>query len=140
MIKVALLLMPILVTGSVFLILYNNVYSGRLILAILMFLNLGVVLAPARRGILKSTLPWAKVSSLCLIGGLAAVLALEILFPRILPHEYDQVLDLSKSFLRNSESLSAANSVVFNNADQRIHHATNLRDWFFCFLLFLIIV
>jgi hypothetical protein len=123
MIKVALLLMPILLTGSAFLVLYNNVYNGRLILAILVFLNLGVVLAPARRGILKSALPWAKVSSLCLIGGLAAILTLEIMFPRILPHEYDQVLDLSKSFLRNGESLSAENSVVFDNSDQRIQHS-----------------
>lgn len=125
MIKAAFLLFPIVVTGSLFLILYNNIYQGRLILLALMLLNLGFIVIPASRGVMRSALPWARVSSLCLTSGLAALLAVEILFPLILPHEYNKILDLSKSFLRNGESFSAADSVVFDNSDQKMRYSEN---------------
>jgi hypothetical protein len=120
MIKVALLLLPIVVTTSAFLSLYNNVYHGRLILVVLMLLNLGMLLVPAGGGKLRSAVTWARFSSICLISVAAVVLVIEIIFPQVWPREYNQILELSKRFLQNDEPVSVTNTVLFDNLDQKI--------------------
>ncbi|MBI4964198.1 MAG: SGNH/GDSL hydrolase family protein [Desulfomonile tiedjei] len=125
MIKAALLLFPIVVTGSLFLILYNNTYHGRMILIGLVLLNMGILMVRAGRGRLRDALAWARFSALCLIGGLAALLLVEALFPLVLPREYNQILDLSKSFIHRGEPKVDPRTVVFENPDQRIRHPQN---------------
>ncbi|MGO9120359.1 MAG: SGNH/GDSL hydrolase family protein [Desulfomonilaceae bacterium] len=125
MTSVTFLSLPIVLTASLFLILYNNTYNGRLILFIVLLFNTSILLIPVKRSLFKSALPWARLSSLCLIGGIAAILALDVLFPLVLPREYNQIMDLSKSFMPSVSSLAATESVVFNNSDQKMRNSAN---------------
>jgi len=125
MTRVTFLLLPLILTASLFLILYNNIYNGRLILFILALANLAILAVPTKRSLLKSGLPWARLSSLCLISCIVAVLALETLFPVVFPCEYNQIMDLSKSFTPSGSSMTASNPVVFDNSDQKIRNSAN---------------
>jgi hypothetical protein len=80
MTSITFLSLPIVLTASLFLILYNNTYNGRLILFIALLFNMSILLIPVKRTLFKSGLPWARLSSLCLIDGIAAILALDVLF------------------------------------------------------------
>lgn len=125
MISATLLLFPIVMTGSLFLILYNNLYYGRSILLALLLLNVGFLFISGKRRLLGPALPWARFSSSCLIGVLGAILALEGLFPLVLPRDYNQILDLSKGFMGNGESFAPAGSMVFDNSDQHVRYSGN---------------
>jgi hypothetical protein len=56
---------------------------------------------------------------------MAAILVLETIFPLVFPREYNEIMDLSKSFMPSSSPLTAPNAVVFGNSDQKIWNSAN---------------
>ncbi len=123
MTNITFLLLPIALTTSLFLVLYNNVYNGQLILFILALSNLSILILPKNRRVPKSGLPWAKLSSLCLTGAIITITVIEALFPLVFPNEYNKIMDLSKSFMSSGNSLTTLNSVIFDNSDQKIRNS-----------------
>ncbi len=117
------MLLPVALTTSLFLVLYNNVYNGQLILFILALFNLSILVLPNNSIVPKSGLLWAKVSSLCLTAAILTITIIEAQFPLVFPNEYNQIMDLSKSFMSSGNSLASLDPVIFNNSDQRIRNS-----------------
>lgn len=123
MIKAASLLFPLVGTASLFLVLFNNTYHGLAILAALLLLNLAIVLIPGKRLPARFYPEWAKSAALCVAALLATILAIEILFPLVLPYRFNEVAELSKGFMESPEAGLATQHKVFTNAEQRTRDA-----------------
>lgn len=121
-------LLPVVGSTILFLVLYNNLAYGTLILVILILLNAAVLAIPnARRP--RVAVSWAKLGSLCTLAVLGAFLAVESLFPAVWPHEYAQVRDLSKVVQRRSkEDLQWFQVVYTNGFDRKVQPAGLRRD------------
>ncbi len=113
-------LCPCLFSLPLFLILYNNVYYGNLILIILVLLNLTVFIIPRVLVAPGRVVSVSKFASLCIISVISAVLIIEILFPFIWPREYASVLDLSKTFMNLPTRNVPGDAVLFKNAEQKL--------------------
>jgi hypothetical protein len=118
--KVFVPLFPSLPTVPLFLVLYNNCFYGCLSLIGLIALNLIVVVMPRLGFAHPRAISWGSASSFCMIGGLAAILIIETLFPVMLPKEYASVLELSKDLTNPPSGQYANGPVLFDNLDQRL--------------------
>ena len=119
MIKAVALIFPLVGTASLFLVLYNNSYHGLATLMVLAILNVAIILIPRKRFPVAWGLEWAKASALCAVAALVALVGLEMLFPRVLPHRFNEVMDLSKDFIVDSEGGLTRQHTVFPNAEKR---------------------
>ena len=117
--KVLVAIVPCVVTVVLFLILFNNFNHGRVILVALIALNVGFIFVRAASRFAAVFTIHAKAVSFCCISVLATVLAIEILFPRVLPKEYAQIRDLTKHVVGNCSQGPPGASIVFSNADQK---------------------
>jgi len=111
----AIFLIPPLVTGVLFLVLYNNLYLGRLIMIILVVFNGAILAMPETWRPAARALSYAKQGAGCTIAALGTLLFLEIAFPVFLPQEYARIRDLSKGVRRASAEDLRRFSVVFTN-------------------------
>jgi len=121
------LLFPVAITVTVFLVLYNNVWSGRLILLVLMLINLTVLLAPCRNYPRFAAIRPAKPVALWLLVGLVTILGIELAFPICLPFRYAEVRDLTKQWTCETMQVEAEGAVLFTNSDQRIQCSKQAR-------------
>lgn len=97
MIKIFGLATPLAVTAVLFFTLYNNSDNGLLVLAVPLFMNLGIAIAPSRGNDgFHALVAGAKPSAICLMSLLGSILIIEALFPSLLPREYAQIRDLTK--------------------------------------------
>ena len=119
MVKVASVLFPLVGTVTLFFILYNNMSHGLAILLVLLVPNLAMLLIPQKRIPARLGLQGAKLSALCVISVLATVLALEMLFPLLLPQRFNEVTELSKCFMVSPTEEQPDQSTVFSNSGQR---------------------
>lgn len=104
-------------TLILFLILYNNFESGWTIVAVLAGLNLalfGVV-----RGRHGATAAYCRSGAACVIGLLAALAALEVVFLAFFPAEYARIRDLSKGIRTVTAADGHLFPVVFTNGSVR---------------------
>jgi hypothetical protein len=119
MVKVAALLFPLVGTGSLLLVLDNNTNHGLATLLILLALNLVILLIPLNRVPARLGLGWAKASSVCVMSVLGTVLAIEVLFPLVLPQRFNEVKELSKGFMESPSEDQGGQATVFTNGEQR---------------------
>ncbi|MFC1835250.1 hypothetical protein ACFL2Q_11025 [Thermodesulfobacteriota bacterium] len=117
--RLVAIVVPPLATLGLFLVLYNNSLYGRGILVGLILINIAVPFIPSRKSRFARSWSWAKVSSLCLAAGLVTLLALEMLFPYVLPRDFAQTRDMAKGARRLSAADAAMFSRVFTNDGQR---------------------
>ncbi len=106
--------LPIGVTASLFLILFNNWNNGLLILLICVGINLSLL--SVRLGCKGRFLGSARAGAMCGLSILTTVLAIEMLFPYCLPRDNAEIRDLTKGFVGSQPSPGA--SLVFMNEDQ----------------------
>jgi hypothetical protein len=112
--KVGLALIPLLVTSLVFLILFNNILYGRLILVTLILINAGFISALSLWTGLSEYRKPAILMSVYIIAVLAAWLLIETLFPLLLPKDCGEILNLAKTPF--SSSIGAGfNGLVYDN-------------------------
>ena len=111
---------PSFISLPLFLILYNNFYSGNLILIVLILLNVSALAIPLLPAASPRAASVAKFASLSIVSVVSAFLIIEMLFPFFWPKEYANVLDLSKSFLNDPIESESEDVVLFKNADQRL--------------------
>lgn len=123
------LLLPPVVTIVLFLILYHNLFYGRLIIIVLLALNLGFLLVPTRESRFGEAVSYAKIGSICAATVIVTLLCLELLFPAMLPREYARLTELSKGFHRVSGDDLKWFSVVFaNRSGTRLKTASHRTD------------
>ncbi|MFH1115966.1 MAG: SGNH/GDSL hydrolase family protein [Pseudomonadota bacterium] len=115
--KILSALMPPLVTVVLFLALFNNSDHGRLVLAAVAVINL---LVPAVfAGWAKNRLsPYSTATALCCATALLTLLAVESLFPVVLPQEYAQIRELTKHLVSRDAVQFSGASIIFTNDDQ----------------------
>lgn len=116
--------LPIGVTTSLFLILFNNWNNGLLILLICVGMNLSLL--SVRLGCKGHFLASARAGAMCVLSIVTTVLAIEMLFPYCLPRDHAEIRDLTKGFVGSQPSPSA--SVVFMNEDQITGRSHGLQD------------
>jgi lysophospholipase L1-like esterase len=102
-----------------FLILFNNVYDGKLILILLALFNGLILLFPNRKGRFRERISTAKAGSACALAVLVTALAIELLFPRVMPGEFVRVRELAQGPRYPASKDLRWFTVVFNNGDQR---------------------
>ena len=117
--------LPFAVTLAFFLFLYNNVYTGSLVLLILILVNLAIVLVPTKLFSDRRLITAAKPVSLCLVSVLGAVLMLEAVFPSVMPTEYSQIRELTKNLKGDVPVRSSSDILLFANEDQKRPLAIN---------------
>ena len=89
--------LPIIISGILFLVLYNNSKQGFLILSLLLAFNLSIFLGS------KKFLPTAKVAeylrsgAVCVVTIVLSVVLLEMVFPVFLPKDYAQIMELTRT-------------------------------------------
>lgn len=115
--KLVAFILPLVVTASLFLVLFNNSNNGLLILLILVGLNFCLCLSVRSHG--SDSAAFARVGALCALSCLASVLVIELSFPVLLPKEYAEIRDLTKKFVRGEPTELQGASVVFLNDDQK---------------------
>ncbi len=121
-------LFPLWGTISLFEVLFNNLYCGWLIYFILILLNVIFLLIPLPKLMIRDIMSCAKLTSLCLTFALLALLLLEIGFPWLLPGDYAQTRDLTKTFVNAPLENRPVGSVVFDNPEQKLLHTTTRSD------------
>jgi hypothetical protein len=115
MLKIAVSALPVLGTVGLFLVLYANCLHGRLILVALMLANLAVAVVPLRNPRWEAAAYMARIVAICVISGVGTVLAVEFLFPVLLPADYAQIRDLQDRTTNAVNKQSASVSRVFSN-------------------------
>lgn len=105
------------ITVLLFLILYNNLVQGWLILAFLLVLNVALVILAGRSPRPAWVVSYARAGSVCAVAILATFLAVEALFPVMLPREYAQVRELAKGVSGDSQQDLQWFTVVFTNGE-----------------------
>ncbi|MGC8906843.1 MAG: SGNH/GDSL hydrolase family protein [Desulfomonilaceae bacterium] len=121
LLKMASGFIPVAVSVSVFFVAYNNCAAGKLILAFIAVGNLLVWLIPTKWFLRYIHVMAVRLSSLYIAVICASWLALEMLFPSLLPAEYAQLMDLTKVFREGNIVPASAVDTVFENEDQEIH-------------------
>jgi hypothetical protein len=117
--KILAAIVPLVATVVLFLVLFNNVDQGPLILAGLILMNLAVILVPKNSRFGGSITIHTKAVAACCMSALATLLAIEILFPVVLPKEYAEIRDLTKHCVTSNAGHQPGASIVFTNADQK---------------------
>ena len=112
-------IIPLAITAILFLVMYNNLDNGKLILVVLLLLNLGIFVIPSKYLQDLWIVSGAKPACACAACALVTILALEAVFPLVWPQEYSQLLDLTKKFSRNALDATPGTSLIFVNEDQR---------------------
>jgi hypothetical protein len=118
-IKIAAGALPVLGTVALFLALYANSLHGRLILMVLLFANLAVIFFPVRNQKLAAAAFVARLAAMCTLSAVGTVLAMELLFPLVLPAECARIKDLSDRAANVAGKQPTQVSRVFSNKDQR---------------------
>ncbi len=99
----------------IFLSLYNNLYAGTFILAVLVFFNIVVLVFPTSRfpSFMRSDV--IKASAISCLSLWMVFLALELAFPLTAPKEYSEIVNLSHRFIRQPNENRPASDLVFVN-------------------------
>ena len=113
--KIVAFLAPCLVSLCLFLVLFNNWDRGGLILTVIVGANAALILLLSwyKRGAVFTSS--AKLASWYIMVVLGCWLGIEALFPRVLPGEYSQILNLSQNFLPSPPDRRSDYDVVFDN-------------------------
>lgn len=111
-------LFPLPLSIAAFLVMYNNLNWGRCILIATILLNLLVLMVPTRGRRTGAYISAAKPASLGLVSAMACLLVIEAGFPYLMPAEFAQVIDLTKSARLNDNPPLEAGMIVYNNDDQ----------------------
>ncbi len=112
-------MVPFVATVVLFLVLFNNSNHGHLILAVLAVLNLVLLLGFFDKRLNGGLSIHTKAVAVCCVTALATLLAIESLFPVVLPKEYAQVTELTKHLLDADAVPQSGASIIFTNADQK---------------------
>jgi hypothetical protein len=112
-------LAPPVSTLALFLILYNNLYNGKLILGLLVVFNGIILVFPNRTSRFRGVLSTAKFGSVCALAVLCTALALETLFPKVMPGDYARIREMAQGPRDRAKKDLRWFSVVFTNGDQR---------------------
>jgi len=103
-------------TSILFLVLYNNVESGWMIVAVLTTLNIAVFGLALRR---PDPAPYVRSGAVGVVGMLAALAGTELVFLHFFPAEYARIRDLSKAVRTASAADTHVFPVVFTNGSAR---------------------
>lgn len=88
---------PLILSGVSFLVLYNNTYRGFVILFLLLTLNLLVFFGAKKFFSSPSLIQALRVSSVCVLTIVLSVILLEAVFPILLPKDYSQIMELTRT-------------------------------------------
>lgn len=111
---------PVGTTVTLFLVLYNNLLYGRLILIALIVLNLAAFAVLLTRVSFLRRFSWSRPVYLWLVFILGTMLTVETVFPISWPKEYAEMRDLTKGFA-SSATGRHSDPLVFTNQDQRLN-------------------
>lgn len=118
-ISIAAITGPAILTAGLFLVLYNNLYNGLFIVCALIGLNLLLAIIPVRRVSSIQAGSNLRFGAICSLTIVVAFLALEMLFPVLLPKDYAHIRDLSKAIRGVPQTDPGLFPVVFTSSGER---------------------